>query len=805
MIVRFHLIIYLTASLLVQAGELPSELKSRIVQKIYHGEFVSAKQVLDSCIDVNDLTLADQAWLYKQRGDIEKLSGNIDAAYKFWEKGNQFRSRAHPPGDYHLAWNYACLTNYYYEKINYYYIKPYADTCVSLIQNLNLEQQKEIEIYQIWNILAQSYKCGLTPRDNLSYFLYCYKNVVMNYYQQSLQFIRDNKIDSYWQAKTFHLIANAYLDQMWRGIMESSDSSDLHNMKMYRLADEMYKKAESCWIKLYGNHHFELAKTYSIHALLNYAAFFDDVSTEKKGCELSELALDAWLIDLDHPDREILRQIPNKADALFALKYYTGMLVRDHTRCNVEYAEKINRVAIMLWEIVYHEFDSENTNMMLSTYGTIPYIETMELQSVRNTQKLPLSVDTVVIAVQHIKYFDLFTQLKNVTNLKLLSIQELQQYLAPGEIFVDLWSDRLGSTFLTIISKTEAESHILPIVLMTHIDSCYNGIVNLNYHQFVTASRQMAEIVKPYFLSKQFSRLIICPNYMIRPIPAEVLLMSDEGIETGDYRNLNYLLRHIEIEYVLSPIFVKSSGIPDDETTISVFVPGDCDQTFTDLPFNDTLATTLRNKYKANLFSGDQVNALTMEHDSSSILHISGHATISHELKTPSGISFCGELYTHNQVSVMKKAPRLAVLNLCNSGIGKQSHGEGVAGFVRALHESGTENVLANVWEVDDKQSAAILTNFYQNLFNGNTTSAALQTAKLNHIDHAPTSELAAPFYWAGHQLTGRGIKFKSPEPKTYNQRELIYFLITSFGLIGAFFFWNFYLRNRSASEEHSE
>jgi len=98
----------------------------------------------------------------------------------------------------------------------------------------------------------------------------------------------------------------------------------------------------------------------------------------------------------------------------------------------------------------------------------------------------------------------------------------------------------------------------------------------------------------------------------------------------------------------------------------------------------------------------------------------------------------------------------IAILNMCDSGLGKKIIGEGYLSLGRALFSSGCLNVVQTLYKVSDKHSAIIIENFFKQLQNKNTNYAiALRKAKLK----VRKAEKSHPKFWAGHVIYGSNNK----------------------------------------------
>ncbi|MEM7583847.1 MAG: CHAT domain-containing protein [Acidobacteriota bacterium] len=107
----------------------------------------------------------------------------------------------------------------------------------------------------------------------------------------------------------------------------------------------------------------------------------------------------------------------------------------------------------------------------------------------------------------------------------------------------------------------------------------------------------------------------------------------------------------------------------------------------------------------------------------------------------------------------------LVSLSACDSGLGKETSGDGMIGLTRAFQYAGARSVMASLWSVSDQSTAELMIRFYKHLLSGLTKDEALRAAQLEFI-RSPvkmedlngkkvSQDFSAPFYWAAFQIYG--------------------------------------------------
>lgn len=98
----------------------------------------------------------------------------------------------------------------------------------------------------------------------------------------------------------------------------------------------------------------------------------------------------------------------------------------------------------------------------------------------------------------------------------------------------------------------------------------------------------------------------------------------------------------------------------------------------------------------------------------------------------------------------------LVVLSACQTGLGDIAQGEGVFGLQRGFKKAGANSILMSLWEVEDKATQILMTQFYRNLLSGQSKRQSLLNAQKNLREYRNANGeqcYNSPKYWAAFVL----------------------------------------------------
>ncbi len=182
--------------------------------------------------------------------------------------------------------------------------------------------------------------------------------------------------------------------------------------------------------------------------------------------------------------------------------------------------------------------------------------------------------------------------------------------------------------------------------------------------------------------------------------------------------------------------------------------------TLSPLPGARTEAIAIANLLTSTPLIGDQATETTVvqQMPRASLLHFATHGLLDAvQGETPGAIALTSSgndsasdgFLNSSEILTLKLSADLAVLSACDTGRGTIT-GDGVLGLSRAFAVAGVPTVVVSLWQVPDKATEKLMTQFYTQLKSGKPKAQALRESMLTTIKQYPD-----PLFWAAFTLVG--------------------------------------------------
>lgn len=290
--------------------------------------------------------------------------------------------------------------------------------------------------------------------------------------------------------------------------------------------------------------------------------------------------------------------------------------------------------------------------------------------------------------------------------------------------------------------------------------------------------------------------LELLPDFSEFPGKTELLLVNQGGLETLPFAALssssNSYVPLIE-SYVLKYVPSVSSYLmdkPEKQTAgnnrIAIFADpvfseiqlSSIDRFSTDisdlrgwsdslqpLPFSALEAERIAMRFpgKADIFTGTRAsreNLSNAEVRSSKVLHLATHGYFKSLEEDKLGLAFSSidengnpipGFVTLTELFSYSFNNELVVISGCETALGQDQAGIGLNSLTRGFLVQGVKHVIATLWPVSDRASAAFMAMFYENLERSQNIALALQLAQKQMSE---SDNYSHPFYWAAYTLT---------------------------------------------------
>jgi CHAT domain-containing protein/tetratricopeptide (TPR) repeat protein len=339
-------------------------------------------------------------------------------------------------------------------------------------------------------------------------------------------------------------------------------------------------------------------------------------------------------------------------------------------------------------------------------------------------------------------------RLAELTAPRQLSAGDIRALLEPGMLLLEYFLGRQRS-FLWVVSSERVDSVSLPP--QAAIEKAARALVAR-----VTAREPYAEE------SRALARLLLGPAQSRVARARRIVVAGDGLIEAIPF---SLLLPDIDLSYLPSaPALALRRAAPPGVTSKTLALLAD--PAFTSA--GPDLARLRFSRLEADAISAlvpAQLRTVAIDTAASRrfltatplrdfrILHLATHALLDDRHPELSAIALSDGLLRAHEIYGWDLRARLVVLSACRSALGTPLRGEGLQSVTRGFLYAGAAAVLATLWDVDDRATAALMKRFYQELLLRHQPAGSALRLAQSAVRGTPGWE--HPYYWAGFTLQG--------------------------------------------------
>ena len=270
---------------------------------------------------------------------------------------------------------------------------------------------------------------------------------------------------------------------------------------------------------------------------------------------------------------------------------------------------------------------------------------------------------------------------------------------------------------------------------------------------------QLLGPLQPYL--NKYSNLLLIPDGDLHLIPFEALVEPFQLVpgKKTDYFSLPYLLRRFSVSYSPSWMVhlknINQISFPLTDPRIGVWA----DTTFQVWQEEISGIKTAWTDRRVEVAIGPDCSLKNFKSnfDRFDILHLMLHGQTNPEnpfdFKVLFGLEEPNWLYGYEAQGYRFTRPKMIVLAVCETALGKNGTGEGAKTLSRSFLQAGIPWVIASLGKIDEGATEKILRTFYARIARADRTlfpPDALREAKLAYIIREKQGFPIHPHYWAG-------------------------------------------------------
>lgn len=346
-------------------------------------------------------------------------------------------------------------------------------------------------------------------------------------------------------------------------------------------------------------------------------------------------------------------------------------------------------------------------------------------------------------------------------------VRNIQKLLKPGQVIVKytVGEKRVYGHVISrekIVLKTLGEASDLKQSAGLYL----TGLRNIRQTPPALQHSLQSTLIDPLGIEPYRSVIFISEGFLSY-LPFEILLRSPKPVSYA------FSFKNLQLNQSISagisgnlagfvPVYRQNGSVPETEAV--------------ELRYSVSELKNIRDHIgETALFEGSEASkvAFLKSLGKFKVHHLAMHSEVDEEDYEQSSLLFANneKLYFH-ELYALNFPSEMVVLSACNTGLGKYLNGEGVMSLARALNYAGVRSSVASLWQVPDKESAELMTLFYEYLSKGKPRDEALMLAKKTFVERYPMK--THPYYWAGFILSGDTVPLRMSRRPAYLPALLI-------------------------------
>ena len=260
--------------------------------------------------------------------------------------------------------------------------------------------------------------------------------------------------------------------------------------------------------------------------------------------------------------------------------------------------------------------------------------------------------------------------------------------------------------------------------------------------------------------------MLVAPARALLPPGARVVIVPDGPLHGLNFETLvepsgAYWIEDATVEVAPSLRMLRAAA-PPAAAAQSILLIGDpvqTDPSLAELPFAGKEISAIAGLYRDALVKtrGEaRPEAYRAAGPSRfSAIHFAAHAVPNRDSPLDSAVVLSrgpdsSKLYAR-EVEEIPLTADMVTISACQSAGSRTYPGEGLVGFAWAFLSAGAHHVIASLWDVNDRSTAAFMQALYTGVQKGAEPTDALRAAKLSFV-HAHDVR-RKPYYWAPFQI----------------------------------------------------